>query len=85
MVASRNGDDAGAVALLDTFLARFPRSVLKENAQVERFRALRRLGQVSEASHEARRYLAEHPDGMERDEAKRLAVEATASPGGAGR
>lgn len=85
MVSSRNGDDSGALKLLDTLLARFPRSVLKENAQVERFRALRRLGQVSEASHEARRYLAEHPNGMERDEAKRLAVEATASPGGTAR
>jgi len=85
MVSSRNGDDRDAVKLLDALLARFPRSVLKENAQVERFRALRRLGQVSEASLEARRYLAEHPDGMERDEAKRLAVEATASPDGAHR
>jgi hypothetical protein len=43
MVASRNGDDRSAVAILDTLLGRFPHSILKENAQVERSRALKRL------------------------------------------
>jgi hypothetical protein len=44
MVASRTGDDRGALALIDTLLTRFPRSVLREDAQVERLRALGRLG-----------------------------------------
>jgi hypothetical protein len=47
MVAIRSGDDRGAVAVLDKFLMRFPHSILKENAHVERFRALQRLGDTS--------------------------------------
>jgi hypothetical protein len=43
MVASRNGDDKNAVAILDRLLTRFPHSVLKENAQAERLRAIKRL------------------------------------------
>jgi hypothetical protein len=40
-------------------------------------RALSRLGRTEEAAREARRYLAERPDGFARDEAKRLVM-----PGG---
>jgi hypothetical protein len=43
MVASRDGDDRNAIAILDTLLSRFPHSILKENAQAERLRAIRRL------------------------------------------
>lgn len=43
MVASRNGDDRNAIAILDTLLSRFPHSILKDNAQAERLRAIRRL------------------------------------------
>lgn len=49
MVASRTGDDRSALAILDTLLARFPRSVLREDAEAERLRALRRLA-VSEVA-----------------------------------
>jgi len=75
MASARQGDDRGAVALLDSLLARYPHSILKENAEVERFRALRRLGDISGASRDAQHYLAEHPEGLGREEAQRLAVE----------
>ena len=75
MSASRRGDDKRAVALLDTLLARYPRSELVPNAQVERFRALRRLGKHAEAARQARRYLSEHPSGMAKDEARQLAID----------
>jgi hypothetical protein len=48
---------------------------LREVAQVERFRALKSAGQETRASTEARRYLAEHPDGAARSEARDLALE----------
>jgi hypothetical protein len=75
MSASRRGDDKRAVALLDTLLARYPRSQLVPNAQVERFRALRRLGKHADAARQARRYLGEHPSGMAKDEARQLAID----------
>jgi hypothetical protein len=37
---------------------------------VERFRALKRLGQKSEAAREASRYLLENENGAARDEAR---------------
>jgi hypothetical protein len=73
--ASRRGDDKRAVALLDTLLERYPRSQLVPNAQVERFRALRRLGKHAEAARQARRYLGENPSGMAKEEARQLAIE----------
>jgi hypothetical protein len=75
MSASRRGDDKRAVALLDTLLARYPRSELVPNAQVERFRALRRLGKHAEAARQARRYLGEHPSGMAKEEARQVAID----------
>jgi hypothetical protein len=73
--ASRRGDDKRAVALLDTLLDRYPRSELVPNAQVERFRALRRLGKHADAARQARRYLGEHPNGMAKEEARQLAID----------
>jgi hypothetical protein len=73
--ASRRGDDKRAVALLDTLLARYPRSQLVPNAQVERFRALRRMGKHADAARQARRYLGEHPNGMAKEEARQLAID----------
>ena len=73
--ASRRGDDKRAVVLLDTLLARYPRSQLVPNAQVERFRALRRLGKHADAARQARRYLGEHPNGMAKEEARQLAID----------
>jgi hypothetical protein len=70
MSAARSGDDRRAVQLLDELLSRYPTSPLAQNAKVERMRAFARLGDQSALSRESRRYLAEHPDGFARDEAR---------------
>ncbi len=75
MAARRAGDDRRAIALLDQLLARYPGSPLEQDARVERFRALKRLGNGDAASREARRYLAEHPEGFARDEARDMALD----------
>ncbi|MDF3072235.1 MAG: Fe-S oxidoreductase [Polyangiaceae bacterium] len=76
-VEARNrGDSARAAELFAELLATYPQSTLREVAQVERFRALKSGGQASRASTEARRYLAEHPNGAARTEARDLALEA---------
>ena len=54
----------------------YPQSTLREVAQVERFRALSDAGQSNRAASEARHYLAEHPDGAARSEARDLALDA---------
>lgn len=68
------GDDARTVSLLNTFVARYPSSPLRQEAEVERFRALKRLGQSKDATRAARRYLAEYGSGFARDEAQALAL-----------
>jgi hypothetical protein len=75
MAAVREGDDTRAVGLLGGLLSRYPKSPLSQNAQVERFRAMARLGEGRAAARLARLYLGEHPDGMARDEARRMGVE----------
>jgi hypothetical protein len=42
---------------------------------VERFRALKRLGQHAEAAREARRYLLDRQSGAASDEARSVALE----------
>jgi hypothetical protein len=75
-VEARNrGDAAKAVELFSELLSSYPQSTLREVAQVERFRALKTAGQAGRASIEARRYLAEHPDGAARTEARDLALD----------
>ncbi|HEY6079692.1 MAG TPA: hypothetical protein VIW29_12845, partial [Polyangiaceae bacterium] len=75
-VEARNrGDAARAAELLGELLSSYPRSALRESAQVERLRALSRAGHASRAASEARQYLAEHADGFARDEARELALE----------
>ncbi len=75
-VEARNrGDSARAAELFTELLSTYPQSTLREVAQVERFRALKRAGQAGRASTEARRYLAEHPDGAARSEARDLALD----------
>jgi hypothetical protein len=72
-LSARNaGDPAAAAEAFATLLARYPRSVLAEQALAERFRALERAGRVSSAIVSARRYLASYPRGFARAEAERL-------------
>jgi hypothetical protein len=74
-VEARNrGDAARAAELFGELLATYPQSPLREVAQVERFRALSQAGQSARAAVEARRYLAEHADGVARKEARDLAL-----------
>jgi FecR protein/Outer membrane lipoprotein len=75
-VEARNrGDAPRAAELFAELLATYPQSTLREVAQVERFRALSSGGQTARAAGEARRYLAEHPDGAARNEARDLALD----------
>lgn len=75
-VEARNrGEAARAAELFGELLATYPQSPLREVAQVERFRALSQAGQSTRAAVEARRYLAEHADGVARKEARDLALE----------
>lgn len=73
--ARNRGDSARAAELFAELLSTYPQSTLREVAQVERFRALKSAGQASRASTEARRYLAEHPNGAARAEARDLALD----------
>ena len=74
--ARSRGDDASAADRLGRLLRRYPGSLLAGEARVERMRALSRSGRAREAAREARRYLADHPDGFAREEAKRLVMPA---------
>jgi len=69
--ARNRGDDARAAELFARLLARFPSY---EEAEVQLFRAQKRLGRTTQAAAEARRYLAQHPQGFARDEARDLAL-----------
>ena len=68
------GELLPALAELSTFIQRYPRSPLVQNARVDRFRLLQQGGNGSAAAQEARRYLSEYPNGFARDEARRLAL-----------
>ena len=69
--ARNRGDDARASDLFARLLARYPSY---EEAEVQLFRAQKRLGRMTAAAAEARRYLALHPQGFARDEARELAL-----------
>lgn len=69
--ARNRGDDAHAVELFARLLARYPSY---EEAEVQLFRAQKRLGRVTSAAAEARRYLAQHPQGFAHEEARDLAL-----------
>jgi hypothetical protein len=72
-LSARNAGDAGGAAdAFATLIARYPRSVLAEQALAERFRALERAGRRSAAIVNARRYLAQYPRGFARSDAERL-------------
>ena len=70
--AARGGNDELALARLDELLRRYPTSPVADNARVERFRALQRLGRKREAARAAAGYLKGDPDGLARDEARAL-------------
>ena len=69
--ARNRGEDARAAELFARLLARYPSY---EEAEVQLFRAQKRLGRTAAAAAEARRYLAIHPQGFARDEARDLAL-----------
>ncbi len=72
MTAKRRGDSAGAIAALDTLLARYPGGPLSESAEVERFRLVRDVD-AGRAAELARSYLRRYPKGFARDEARTIA------------
>ncbi|MET0790837.1 MAG: FecR domain-containing protein [Polyangiaceae bacterium] len=67
----RQGDVAGALRAFQSFLVRFPRSPLAENALVERMRILASAHDPG-ARTEAQRYVARYPRGFALGEAKQL-------------
>jgi hypothetical protein len=69
--ARNRGEDTRAAELFARLLARYPSY---EEAEVQLFRAQKRLGRMTAAAAEARRYLALHPQGFARDEARDLAL-----------
>jgi hypothetical protein len=76
--ARNRGDDPRAVELFTRLVARYPSY---EEAEVQLFRAQKRLGQTAAAAAGARRYLAEHPQGFAHEEARSLALSsASAQP-----
>ena len=75
--ARNRGDDARAAELFARLLARYPSY---EEAEVQLFRAQKRLGRVTSAAAEARRYLAQHPQGFAHEEARDLALGSTNAP-----
>jgi hypothetical protein len=74
-IGARNrGDDRRAIELFGALIGRFPKGRLAEEARVERLRAMRRLGDNTRASAEARRYLSEFGNGFAREEAREAAL-----------
>ena len=69
--ARNRGDDTRAAELFTRLLARYPSY---EEAEVQLFRAEKRLGRAASAAAEARRYLAQHPQGFAHEEARALAL-----------
>ncbi|HEY3449234.1 MAG TPA: hypothetical protein VGK67_22960 [Myxococcales bacterium] len=57
----RDGDAAGALALLDEHVSSFPRGALSEERAAARVQALCALGRVPEARSESVEFLADHP------------------------
>jgi TolA-binding protein len=75
MARRKAGDLKGALRRLERFLEHHPDSVLVQEARVEHFRLLERLGRKSRAAREARSYLSDYPDGYATEEARRLELE----------
>jgi hypothetical protein len=75
MQARRESDDGRALALFEQLLSDSPDTPLAQEARVERFRTLKRMGQHDVAGREARRYLADFPGGFATKEARALALD----------
>jgi hypothetical protein len=75
MEQKKTGDLSRALRGVEFFLARYPGSVLRQEAEVEQFRLLRRLGRSREAARRARQYLGDYREGYARDEARDIALE----------
>ncbi len=73
LTARNAGDPSGAADAFGSLLAHYPRSVLREQALAEQFRAQERAGRGSAAAVAARRYLASYPNGFARADAERIA------------
>ncbi len=73
--ARNRGDDARAVELFSHLVSRYPSY---EEAEVQLFRAEKRLGRTAAAAAEARRYLALHPQGFAHEEARAVALSSSA-------
>lgn len=72
LTARKQGSSARCAALLDRLVTRHPRSPLRHEALVLRFRCLRDGGDLSRARRAAQRYLDDYPNGAARDEANTL-------------
>ena len=72
--ARNQGDDRRALELFQALLTRHPGGHFAQDAEIERMRAYRRLGNQRQAAAEARRYLARHPTGYAREEARAMAL-----------
>lgn len=73
-LAARNaGQHLAAAESFRTLLARYPRSVLGEQALAGQFASLERAGRTTAAALAARRYLASYPQGFARANAARVA------------
>ena len=79
VVARERGDLESAVRTLDIFVRRYPSSPLAQDAYVERFRALARMGEPVAATRAARGYLTLYPNGFAREEARALALKPEAN------
>jgi hypothetical protein len=74
-MARRNvGELSQALSALERWLVRYPDSVLQQEARVEQFRLLDRLGRSREAARAARSYLGDYRDGYAREEARDLVL-----------
>jgi hypothetical protein len=79
MKVRRDGQIDRALALVDAFVARYPRSPLMETARVERLGLLEQAGSMARLGREAACYLADYPRGYARPEATRMLAAARAS------
>lgn len=72
--ARNRGDDRKALDLFAALIATYPDGHYAELAQVERMRALKRMGDRVSAAAEARRYLSDHGHEFARDEARGIVL-----------